>query len=436
VRIVERPPTWRVQPYTIAYVLVDRELTPEELIGTHEWACREGLPNPRVITPSVLRWSELFNPRFFKATMADPAFPAAADVSRLTWSNPALGHLDLTRFWLESVLFLAGVTLSAAIVQSRYSAGTIGSKFDRLWEAGVLAESGVVSDLQPLALKDAVRTLAATRGPGDVERLLAIRRLFMASLARIAPDDGEVVAMAAGSLPSTMADRFGFVEMLRTACGPRLRALIVYGSSVASESFADYDLLLIVDDVEDVLRAFAGRSPSWRGRELNLGVYSPDEMLVMQRLSGDNIGEYGLCLWGQAAVVRKPARMLLARNFSFGVVRQRQQLGMLSRAIADPPPGDGDDRRNLYEYFVKIPANVAKGTFGVLGSRLSKEEIQMWLQTCVGFDVAAQQSRSRAGHHVPALANAAIATGVVLERLNTRVEMCGPRLDQTAVRDR
>ena len=41
-------------------------------------------------------------------------------------------------FWLQSVVFLAAVTLSAAIVQGRWSRGTIESKFDRLWQAGDL----------------------------------------------------------------------------------------------------------------------------------------------------------------------------------------------------------------------------------------------------------------------------------------------------------
>ena len=436
VRIVERPPTWRAEPYAIAYVLPDAELTAEQLITAHEWAWHEALPNPRVITPSVLRWSSLFNPRFFNAVMADPTFTADREQRALAWANPALEHIDSTRFWLQSLLFLAGVTLSAAIVQSRRSAGTIGSKLDRLWEAGVLAESGVASDLQPLALKEVVRSLAKTHRFGNVDSLFAIRRLFMAALARLAPTDGDVVTMAAGRLSFETADRFGLVDMLREACGPQLHAVIVYGSSVASATFADYDLLLVVDNAEAVLRTLADRSPSWHGKELNIGVYTPDEMLVMQRLSGDNIGEYGLCLWGEAAIVRKPVDILLARNLSFGVVRQRQQLGMLSRAVGDPLPADGDDRRNLHDYFVKIPANVAKGTFGAIGSRLSKEEVQAWLIAQVGFDVAAEQARARVGYPVRALANAAIATGAVLDELNMRAGLVAPAVDRPRMRER
>src|SRR5262249_11157523 len=158
-------------------------------------------------------------------------------------------------------------------------------------------------------------------------------------------------------------DRFGFMDSLLKECGSTVRAVIAYGSSIASATFADYDLIVVSDQPETVLRRLAGRSPVWGGKELNIGVYSPNELIIMQRLSGDNLAGYGICLWGEAAVVQKPLDLLLARNFSFGVIRQRQQLGMLSRTL-EPIVTTNDDLRNLYDYFVKIPANVAKGTFG------------------------------------------------------------------------
>ena len=434
VRFVERPPTWRGVPYALAYVFAARELSAEELLEGHQWASRASLPHPRVITPSMLRWSSLFNPRFFYAVMSDPAFTDAREGHSLAWTFRVLDTIDVTRFWLQSVLFLAGVTLSAAVVQSRYSEGTIGSKFDRLWEAGTLADLGAVPELRSLALKDAVRTLVASSSDADVDRLLAIRRLYMSALARLAAADGDLINIKARNPSAAMAERFAFVDELRAESGPALRGVIVYGSSISSEEFADYDLLLIADDAEAVLRRFANRSPAWRGKELNLGVYTPDELIVMQQLSGDNLAEYGLCLWGEATVVRKPVEFLLARNFSFGVIRQRQQLGMLSRAIVDPIPADGDDRRNLHDYFVKIPANVAKGTFGALGSRRSKEEIQQWLRTNAGFDVNSEQASARAGDPVRPLARAVVASGAVLEQLNARVGLVMPAVDRHAMR--
>ena len=202
-----------------------------------------------------------------------------------------------------------------------------------------------------------------------------------------------------------MQNRFGFLESLRDSCGRGLDAVIAYGSSVSSESFADYDLLVVAEDAEEVLNRLAGKSPKWCNKEINIGVYSPAELVVMQRLSGDNLMDYGICLWGSAPVVRKALRSLLIRNFSFGILRQRQQLGMLSRNMGDPLPHDGDDRKNLNDYFVKIPANVAKGTLGALGERWPKERVQGWMMAEIGFDTLDEQAKARAGNPVAALAS-------------------------------
>ncbi|HEX7168533.1 MAG TPA: hypothetical protein VF230_16245 [Acidimicrobiales bacterium] len=434
-RMVERPPTWRGQPYVLTYLLLDREPSAGDLVALQRWATEAGMPNARAIPPSLLEWSSLFNPRFFDAVAAEHD-----DVAERRLELSAAAAMEpqrLARFWLESVLFLAGVTLSAAIVQSRHSPGTIASKYDRLWEAGSLATGDdVAPELAPLDLRAAVKALDEDAALATVDRLLAIRRLFLASLATLAPPGGheadgtQVETMAARPLPEDLAGRFGFVDDLRRDCGDGLRAVIVYGSSVSSEDFADYDVLVVVDEPETLLRRIAGQSPTWRGKELNVGVYSPDELVAMQRLSGDNLAEYGVCVWGEALVVRKPAAPLLARNFSFGVVRQRQQLGMLSRAISEPV-GDGpDDRRNLHEYFVKIPANVAKGTFGALGERRSKEDVHAWMRERIGFDAPAAQASVVAGDPVLPLATASLATGAVLRALNDQVGIVGPHRER------
>lgn len=420
-RVVERPPTWRGHPYSLTYLLPNREITGDELVGLHHWAFNKSLPNPRVIAPSVLEWSSLFNPRFFDAVAA----ARGGWESRLSWTYPddAPGLQELTRVWLESTLFLAGVTLSAAIIQSRHSPGTIASKYDRLWEAGVLADEGVIPELRELDLFKAVRTLVADADLDVVERLLAIRREFMAALSLIAPKGPNLREMSECRLPKAYAERFGFLGDLREACGPGLRAMIVYGSSVSSKSFADYDLLVVSDNSEILLRRLAGQSPTWHAKEMNLGVYSPEELVVMQCLSGDNLGDYGVCLWGATPVVHKPVSKLLVRNFSFGIVRQRQQLGMLSRAVGELVSTEGDDRRNLHEYFVKIPANVAKGTLGALGERWPKENVQEWMIQEFGFDAVAEQRRAITDDPVRALANSALTTGKVLARLNDRVKL-------------
>lgn len=421
VRIVDRQPNWRGQPYSISYLLPDHEPTADELVDVHRWAYQEGFPNPRAIPPALMQWSSLFNPRFFNAVAVDQA----CDQPPLSWnrSTDVPNSSDLPSLWLESTLFLAGVTFSAAIVQSRYSSGTIASKYDHLWEAGVLSEAGVAPQLRALNLKATIQNLADNPQQDGVERLLDLRDLFLSAWKLLAPPYGEVEIMSQGSLSGNYIDRFGFLPELRAQCGQKLQAIIVYGSSISSENFADYDLLIVTDEPQSLLRRLAGTSPSWHGKEINMGVYSPDELIVMQRLSGDNLANYGICLWGAAPVVHKSTDRLLVRNFSFGIIRQRQQLGMLSRAIGEPLQSDKDDRRNLHDYFVKIPANVAKGTLGALGERWSKEQVQQWMLAKFGFDALAEQRRAMQGNPGLALAHSALATSRVLEALNEKVEL-------------
>lgn len=415
IRLVERPPTWRKEPYALSYMLVNREIDSEELVILLRWAAASNMPNPRVITPEQVRWSSLFHPRFFMSVQAD----CPLKVEPLEWIDASLpvDFCALSKLWLQSVLFLSGVTLSAAIIQHRFSPGTIGSKLDRLWDAGTLATKGVAEELARLGLHDRVRALAADAS-GEVKRLLALRETFMKVLEAVSPSGGMVEVLRQSAPPAYPDGRFGFVESLRDRLGKGLRAIVVYGSSVSSSQFADIDALVVVDDPISALLRLAGTSPSWQGKELNLGIYSPGELLVMQRLSGDNLSDYGVCVWGETEVVRKPVADLIARNFSFGVVRQRQQLGMLSREVSsvDMP---GPDRQNLYGYFVKIPANVAKGTFGAVGRRLPKEQVHDWLSSVVGFDTPASQNRAANGDVVGALASSALATGHTLLALNT-----------------
>jgi hypothetical protein len=79
---------------------------------------------------------------------------------------------------------------------------------------------------------------------------------------------------------------------------------------------------------------------------------------------------------------------------------------MLSHACILPASTHADDLRNLIEYFVKIPANVAKGTPGASGERWSKERVREWMLGETGFDVVAEQMRATTGDH--AWARAAI----------------------------
>lgn len=423
IRSVERPPTWRKEPYTLSYLFVQRELGADELVDLLEWAAEARMPNPRVITPDIIRWSSLFHPRFYLSV--HESAPAAPEP--LEWQMDGLPATlkALTRLWLQSILFLSGVTLSAAIIQRRFSAGTIASKLDRLWEAGTLASAGVAPELASLELHESVCSLAAD-SRNDIARLLSLRELFMHALELVAPKEGTVETMHQ-TTPVTFGDnRFGFADMLRKKIGSDLRAVVVYGSSVSSLQFADIDTIVVVDDPISVLSRLAGSSPIWKGKELNIGVYSPEELLVMQRLSGDNLADYGICIRGEAAVVRKPVSDLLARNLSFGVVRQRQQLGMLSRVVSSND-SQAPDRQNLYDYFAKIPANVAKGTFGAIGRRMAKEEVHAWLVSETGFDTPTIQRRAAQGYVAEALASSALVTGKTLSALNSTLSIVRQR---------
>ncbi|QQO53883.1 MAG: hypothetical protein N838_11470 [Thiohalocapsa sp. PB-PSB1] len=393
---------------------MNREINAKELVSFLRWAVDSELPNPRVITPELIKWSSLFHPRFFKSVHKD----CPIEIEPLQWrdDNLSTDFNLLSQLWLQSVMFLSGVTLSAAIIQHRFSSGTIGSKLDRLWDAGSLSASGLAKELNSLRLHDRVSALASD-GSDEIVRLLAIRETYMEVMECIAPRSGKTEMMRQSSFVIYPDGRFDFIKTLRNRLGSGLRAVVVYGSSVSSDKFADIDAVVIVDDPTSTLLQLAGTSPTWMGKELNLGIYSPSEFLIMQYLSGDNLSEYGVCIWGELEVIRKQIPDLLARNFSFGVVRQRQQFGMLSRELASTETLS-PDRKNLYEYFVKIPANVAKGTFGAVGERLPKERIHDWLLSTIGFNAPASQNLASSGKVVQALASSSLATGHSLRELN------------------
>lgn len=425
---VEHPATWRGEPFALHFILLRSEPSGEELLAVYRWAKVQGWTHTRAISPQTLVWSSLFQPRFFEAINRELGVRGM----RLACRNgsTALSILldnsrERVRFWLQSVIFLASVTLSAAIVQGRWSRGTLASKFDRLWMAGKLARAGVVPELLDLSICEQVLTLAANSDSPSIERLLSLRKLFNSVIKKLTADVS-VRRVHMRSLPHSdkRLARFGFVPMLLEKL-PTLQAVIVYGSSVSSAEFADYDAILVVDDPVHSLRCLENTHPQWAGKELNLGIYSPGELWLMQLLSGDNLADYGLCVYGEAVLPDKKVELLLVRNLSFGMVRQRQQLGMIGHAL-DGSTGDGDDRRNLYHYFVKIPANIAKGTFGAAGRRRTKEEIHRWLDLHCGFDTVGEQGRAVANGAAAALSNSAVATGAALRCLNEELHIVEP----------
>jgi hypothetical protein len=424
VRKVEHLPSWRGQKFCVNFLLLKEEPTEVELLHIYTWARERGLENARVISPHTLLWSSLFQPRFFEAMNRYGAHSDATFQRLISTNSNAL--LDSMRkrimFWAQSVVFLASVTLSAAIVQGRASTGTIASKFDKLWQMGQLAEVGFAPELIHLELCKSVTFLSKSSNKSQLEVLLELRSMFdlvIQAMTQHAP--AKRVTMVTQPISNMLKKRFRFVDQLRKQI-PGLKAIVVYGSSISSNHFADYDAILSVENPDTVLSELSNTRPSWQGKELNLGVYSPDQLWRMQLLSGDNLADYGICILGEAELPEKPTAMLLARNMSFGMVRLRQQLGMIGPALLYSS-SDCDDRRNLFEYFVKIPANIAKGTFGAVGQIRSKEDVAHWLSTYCSFDASQQQSRIATDGPAPPLAAAAIATGRTLKKLNEELEI-------------
>jgi hypothetical protein len=424
VQRVVHPPSWRGEPFTIHYLLLNSEAGGAELLDLYNWAQTEGLENPRAISPQTMAWSFLFQPQFFAAMRTAEVADMGRPVRLAAHGSGDFGGAEgASTFWLQSIVFLASVTLSAAIVQGRWSQGTIASKYDRLWQAGTARAAGMTPALARLSLHERVLSLAADEGLDPLERLLSIRRLFEEAI-DVLTEEEEATPVILRDSGGPHLSRFGFVDELRDVL-PDLQAVIVYGSSISSTVFADYDAVLVTADSERALRRLENASPRWRGKELNLSIYTQRELWRMQLLSGDNLADYGLCVFGEAELPEKPVALLLARNLSFGMVRQRQQLGMVGAALESGGQA-GDDRANLYQYFIKIPANVAKGTFGATGRRLSNEEAGDWLRARCGFDPAQQQALAREGPVAAPLASSAAATGETLRQLNEELGIVEP----------
>jgi hypothetical protein len=424
-RTVTFPPNWRGTPFAITYAFLASEPTPNGLYNVV--AGHRGDSRIRVVSPDLLGWSAVFNPAFFGSVVH--AGGIGGDIARhhrVELTRPGVTSEELTLGWIQSVAFLASVTLSAAIIQRRFSPGTIASKYDRLWQVGRASthnhSHSDIEALRPLQLCDEVQQLAADGELDSVSRLLRIRQLFEQVVCVLARNvSATTVRMSPGKLSTELTERFGFVDELRKSV-PRIEAIVVYGSSVSSEEFADYDLVVVVEDAERALRSLAGSSPTWRGKELNIGVYDRQELWAMQLLSGDNLSTYGVCLAGEVDLPDRNERTLFERNFSFGMVRLRQQIGMIDAVSRNPFPDDGDDRKSLYDYFVKVPANVVRGTFGGAGEQLDKQTASDWLKTECGFDSADARAVAVSDPAL-ALARSAVASMSVLRKLNERFEI-------------
>lgn len=411
------PPTWRkTERQTYSYLVTKAESGCREYQNACYEANKLSVPNPRVFTPSMLNWASAFHPRFFHALTA-----AGADVlTPLKLGIPVSPGLEVAtaRYWLQSVIFLAGVTLSAAIIQGRFSRGTLESKLDRLWQVGATATAAGIDALEDLRLPEKVQQLAEDLD-NPIELLLKLKRTYHDVLMVLSKSVAvEAEAIAEAQLDATLSDRFGFRSELAKELDRNVRCIIVYGSSVASSSFADYDLILVVEDRDRALRTLAKRSPKYRGVELNISVFEPEEFWAYQTISGDNLSLHGLCLYGEVLAPRKSKADLLARNFSFGFVRMRQLIGMTYAMLQLQTPDD--DKANLQAYFAKIPLNVARGILGATGTAVTKEAVVRWAANTLSYSPDAGMTEGPA----MSLAASAWATNQTLVHFNKEYCVC------------
>lgn len=420
--IVYMPPAWKTlfpSPYTFVYV--NSELNATDYANFYRCSSKNKLSNTRLFTPRTLQYASILHPAFYKAvkkTRAEGDKKLNQYLRQLTSlkMHEEIGFgLDLmpTRFWLQSVLFLAGVTLSAAIIQNRWSIGTLESKLSRLWQLAQYQDMEELNAVKGLNIEAFVIMCAKQLSYNPVSVLKELK-LFYSKVLKLLVDDIPVnrKEIRQSNLTALQKKRFGFVNDLKSKLGKNMQCMMVYGSATNSAHFADYDLIIIVKKVTEALDHLAGTSPVYNGLELNISVFDEQDFETYQLISGDNLADHAICLYGACTVPHKPSTYLVARNYSFGFVRFRQLLGMadhFGNGTAAP-----DEKLNLLNYFIKIPINVFKGIQGCYGSIDTNEQIRSWAKNKIGFDVNNQQLLAREGFSMDSIANAAWATQEIM----------------------
>ena len=402
-------------PYT--FVFVNAELSAHDYVDFFKCSIQNNVNNARLFTPRTIQYASYFHPSFYHAVKNNKQGVSndfrlyLKQISPLTINEVAFPELDfdLTRHWLQSVVFLAGITLSAALIQNRWSIGTLESKLNRLWQVGVYSELRGLEPLKELQLKEFVLNCAEHLN-SEPEYVLKKLKVFYSVVLKSLIKDIPAVEkeMKEVKLTASQKNKFGFIKDLKVRFKDNLKCIILYGSATNSIHFADYDLIVVVKNLTLAMESIVGQSPKYNGLELNISLFDEDDFWTYQLTSGDNLHDHALCLYGSVNVPHKPLSYLVARNFSFGFIRFRQLMGMA--AHVGNLTSDSDDKRNLINYFVKIPLNVYKGIQGCYGCVDTNEEIKEWSKATLGFDVNAQQLRAREGFSTASISTAAWAT--------------------------
>lgn len=420
--IVYMPPGWKdLFPIPYTFVYASTELSSEDYISFFRWCKNNNLANPRLFTPRTLQYASCFHPTFYHAVKKN-AKSSTGDLgthirrmSLLKMNAHVSPGLDFTsvKYWLQSVVFLAGVTLSAAVIQNRWSIGTLESKLTRLWQVAQYKEVPGLESLKDLQIESFVFKCAAQLNSNPMLVLKELKLFYSLVLKNLLADiPSTKKELKETKLSALQKERFGFIKDLKTTLGKNMQSVMVYGSATNSEKFADYDLIVVVKDMQHALERMSASSPQYNCLELNISLFDETDFQYYQLASGDNLANHAICLYGTIEVPQKPDTDLVARNYSFGFIRFRQLMGMA--AHYGNISSASDDKLNLLNYFIKIPMNVFKGIQGCYGKIGTNEEVKEWARATIGFDVSRQQQRAKEGFSMDSIAAAAWATQEVM----------------------
>jgi hypothetical protein len=430
VQLVAMPPTWKQEePAVFTFVLFTEELNRRQLHSFFELSAALKIPNPRPISRTLLELASIFHPLLYQSftnayrgnhqesQVAD--FMNALSPCRVKTGSASAWSADPVAYYVQSLLFLAGCTLSAAVIQNRFSEGTVDSKLNRLWQASQYAKRFNYAEFQALQMEEFVVDCSANVELGVVGQLREIKKAYGRALKSLS--NGIAVerrTVKRENLSTADESRFGFVGDLRDLLGENLQCILVYGSSVTSQDFADYDLVVVVKDAGRALTRLTGMHPAYRGKDINLSIYDLEDFFAFQMMSGDNLDHNARCIYGETEIpIKRPADLMM-RNFSFAFIRLRQLLGMAGYLSSEKRHAGLNEQTNLYEYFVKIPMHIMKGVRSVVHEPISKEYINAWTASELGYDLTEQMALIRDKHFTQAIANAYLATHGVISYLN------------------
>jgi hypothetical protein len=419
--IVYMPPGWKeLFPIPYTFVYTNAELTADDYVSFFRCCINNQISNARLFTPRTLQYASCFHPSFYRAVKKYWSGPvndhsSGVYLNCLKMNEHISQELDFpsVKYWLQSLIFLAGVTLSAAIIQNRWSIGTLESKLNRLWQLAEFKDTPGLESLRELQIEEFVLKCAdqLTSNPRHVLKDLKIfYSQVLKNLASTIPCVKKELRKS--KLSPSQKERFGFIGDLQSMLGKNMQCVIAYGSSTNSVQFADYDLIIVVKNISLALDNIAGISPQYNGLELNISLFDETDFDYYQLASGDNLANHALCLYGSVMVPHKPAADLVARNYSFGFIRFRQLMGMA--AHYGNISSNANDKLNLLNYFIKIPMNVFKGIQGCYSTIGTNEEVKEWAKATINFDVNAQQLKAKEGYSMDSIANATWATQEVM----------------------